>query len=114
MKRRDFLKTSAAVSMSGISAAACSKRALQQQTTGPGFDVHPFVKEHPEAVFIAKTNIASKADAENIRSSAFDLSKELIVKTTSGGHPSSTRITVKPNWTCAGPKNGKPVFEKLG
>jgi len=114
MKRRDFLKTTAAVSMSGIGAAACSKRALQQRTTGPGFDVHPFVKEHPEAVFVARTNITSKSDAEDIRNVGFKLSKELIVKTSSDGFPNSTRITVKPNWTSAGPKDGKPVFEKLG
>ena len=113
MKRRDFLKTSAAVGLSGIGATA-GGNAAPQYSSGPGFDVHPFVKEHPEAVFIAKTNIASKADIEDIRSSAFKLSKELIVKTASGGYPSSTRITVKPNWTCAGPKDGKPVFEKLG
>ena len=37
-----------------------------------------------------------------------------MVKTDSDGYPNSTRIIVKPNWTGAGPKDGKPVYEKLG
>ena len=117
MKRRDFLKTSTAVGLYGVGTVAGSlaKPAVKtKQTTGPGFDVHPFVKEHPEAVFIARTSVDNKGDADAIRSAGVKLSRELIVKSPSGGFPLSTRITVKPNWTSAGPKDGKPVFEKLG
>ncbi|MFC1607503.1 DUF362 domain-containing protein [Candidatus Latescibacterota bacterium] len=113
MKRRDFLKSTAVAGVTGVGAAACSS-VKTSSNTGPGFNVHPFLREHPEAVFIAQTSVGDKVDADNIRNAGLKLSKELIVKTSSGGYANSTRITVKPNWTSAGPKNGKPVIEKLG
>ncbi|GAJ04510.1 unnamed protein product, partial [marine sediment metagenome] len=78
-------------------------------------DVHPFVKNNPEAVFIHYTDIKSKRDTQNLQDAGYKLAKELIVKTT-GGYPNSisTKIIIKPNWTGAGPKDGKPVYEKLG
>jgi len=111
VKRRDFLKTSAAAGLSGIGAAACSTgmKRLQRQD-GPGFDLHPFVRANPEAVFIARTSVDTFTDAEAIRGEAFKLSRELFVRVPSGGYPDSARITVKPNWT----SSGKPVPENLG
>jgi len=116
MKRRDFIKTSAAAGLTGfMTMNGCSAvRKTSKRTSGPGFDVHPFVREHPEAVFITYTSVESKADTDAIRDAGYKLVKELIVKSDSGGYPFSTRITVKPNWTSAGPRDGKPVFEKLG
>ena len=112
MKRRDFIKTTAAVGIPGFLAQKCASRIKSR--SGPGFDVHPFVRSHPEAVFIHPTSVSSKLDTRDIRDAGFNLAKELIVKTDSGGYPLSTKIAVKPNWTCSGPKNGKPVYEKLG
>ena len=114
MKRRDFIKTSAVGGISGLVGQGCSMMGNMSQNSGPGFDVHPFVKNHPEAVFIHLTDVKSKRDTDDIRTVGNKLSKELIVKTPSGGYPMSTRITVKPNWTSAAPKDGKPVYEKLG
>jgi len=118
MKRRDFLKSTAAAGTLGVVGQGCSSVSRQAQApvehTGPGFDIHPFVKNNPDAVFVFRTNVASKRDTDAIRSAGSTLSQELIVPVKSGGWPLSTRITVKPNWTCSGPKDGKPVFEKLG
>ena len=80
MKRRDFIKSSAGVSISGFLGQGCSvwgkKLApiqLSLPNTGPGFNVHPFVKTHPEAVFIHLTDVKEKTDSENIRSAgSFD------------------------------------------
>jgi len=68
-----------------------------------GFDLHPFIREHPEAVFINLTSIADKSDNQGIHDAAFRLAGEMFVKTPNGkGYPNSTKITCKPNWTCIG------------
>lgn len=114
MKRREFIKASAAgmpVVLVGCSTAV--KKAAAP--SGPGFDVHPFVKAHPEAVFIHLTSIESKKDEEGIRSAAHKLADELIVSTPAGeGYPSSTRIACKPNWTSNPPVDGKSSFDYRG
>ena len=114
MRRRDFIKATTAAGVSGFIGQGCSSMGKSVQHTGPGFNIHPFVHNNPDAVFIHLTDVKSKGDAGDIRFEGYKLAKELIVKTPSGGYPFSTRINVKPNWTSAGPKDGKPVYEKLG
>ena len=114
MKRRDFIKATTLAGASGFLDQGCSSQRQTSTRTGPGFDVHPFVKNHSEAVFIHLTEVKSKRDTRDIRDAGYRLSKELIVPTSSGGYPNFTRINVKPNWTAAQPQDGKPVFEKLG
>jgi len=118
MKRREFIRSTATAGVTGIVGQACSTvgsgTGARTAHTGPGFDIHPFVKNHPEAVFIRRTTVPEKGDAASIRAESETLARELIVSTPSGGYPLSTRVIVKPNWTGAGPKDGKPVFEKLG
>ncbi|MHB9028225.1 MAG: DUF362 domain-containing protein [Candidatus Latescibacterota bacterium] len=116
MKRRKFLSSVAAGGAAGLLAQSCStaKQSRGIRTEGPGFDVHPFVRNHPEAVFIHRTNVSSKLDAGALGDAGRRLARDLIVRTPSGGYPDSTRILVKPNWTGAGPQDGKPVIEKLG
>jgi uncharacterized protein (DUF362 family) len=114
MKRRDFIKTSTIGGVSSLVGQGCSTMGKAERTSGPGFDVHPFVKNHPEAVFIHLTDVKSKRDIDDIRDTGYNLSKELIVKSSSGGYPLSTGITIKPNWTSSRPRDGKPDYEKLG
>jgi len=114
MKRREFIKTSAVCGTSGLLTGGCASRARDAVNVGPGFDVHPFVKNHPEAVFVHRTSVSSIRDTEGKRTAGEKLAKELIVPTRTGGYPLSTRIVIKPNWTGAHPMDGKPVFEKLG
>ena len=108
MKRRDFLKKTTAIGLSGIAGQGCSST-LQKNVhnTGPGFDIHPFIKNHPEAVFIAKTSINAIKDTAEIRNVGSKLAKELIVKTTSGGYSYSTLVSIKDNW------HGKKELEEL-
>ncbi len=111
MKRRDFIKSSAALGVAGLGLQGC---ATAGKTAGePGFDVHPFVREHPDAVFVYRTSVREKTDADAMLQAGRTLSKELIVPSTTG-FPVSTKVNVKPNWTSAGPRDGKPVVEKLG
>ncbi len=113
MKRRVFISTAATAGVAG-SLAGCSSAAKMNSANVGAFDVHPFVKAHPEAVFMYVTNISDKRDEAGIRSVGQKLSKELIVKATNTGISNATKITIKPNWTCCGPQDGHPVYEKLG
>lgn len=114
MKRRDFIKAAAATGISSVLSQRYSSPGKAMQSSAPGFDLHPFIRNHPEAVFIHLTAIESKTDAAPIHDVGYKLAKELIVPVNSGGFPNSTKITMKPNWTCATPKDGKPIIEKLG
>jgi hypothetical protein len=104
------MKTSAALGAGALAAAGCSSMG---KTASPARHnlIHPFVREHPEAVFIQLTNVKSKADERDIHDAGFGLAKELFVKSSEG---SATRITCKPNWTCNSPVDGKSSFEQLG
>jgi len=114
MKRRDFIKTTAAAGFTGIVGKGCSVAGKNTRRSDYGFDVHPFVRNHPEAVFIHKTSVKSKRETAGMHDAGYTLAKELIVRTGSGGYPYSTEIIVKPNWTSTQQINGKPVYEKLG
>src|SRR5664279_3829612 len=80
-----------------------------------GFDLHPFIKEHPEAVFINLTSVNNESDKQGIYDSTYKLASEMFVKTTDGsGYRNSTKITCKPNWTCSGPYNTKDPVAGVG
>ena len=65
-------------------------------------------------MFIYRTDVKSKRDSDAIREAGYKLAKDLIVKSTTGGYPETTRVVIKPNWTTASPMDGNPVYEKLG
>ena len=50
--------------------------AAPQPAAGP-LGLHPFVEAHPEAVFIRRTKVAAKTDAEAIRREALALAREV-------------------------------------
>lgn len=101
MKRRDFIKVSSAAGVAAIVAPGYDALANSGYSGIEGFDLHPFIKEHPEAVFINLTSVKEKVDSKGIHDAAFKLANEMFVKTSNGeGYPNSTKITCKPNWTC--------------
>jgi hypothetical protein len=72
MKRREFLTASAALGAGALAAAGCSSMGKTPGKTGVRHSlIHPFVREHPEAVFIQLTNVKSKADEDDIRAAGF-------------------------------------------
>jgi hypothetical protein len=108
MKRRDFIKLSSAAGVAGVVGphfdAAANPLYAQQAN---GFDLHPFIKAHPEAVFIYHTNVKEKTDQKGTQDAGNKLANEMFVSTTGGrGFPNSTKIMGKPNWTCAPQSNG--------
>ena len=100
MKRRDFIKVSSAAGMAGLVGRGYDAFENPFDARVEGFELHPFIKEHPEAVFINLTSVKEKTDAKAIYDAAFKLSGEMFVKAGKGkGYPNSTKITCKPNWT---------------
>ena len=99
MKRREFIRKTSAIGLSGLVGQGCSSTIHKAgRTTEPGFDIHPFINNHPEAVFIVKTSIKSKKDFAEIKKVGLKLASEIIVKSKSGGFPNSKLITLKHNW----------------
>ena len=114
MKRRDFIKVSSAAGVAGLVGPGYSAMANTALSKADGFDLHPFIKEHPEAVFINLTSVKEKIDNQPIYNAAYKLADEMFVKTTKGkGFPNSTKVNTKPNWTCNGRRNSDPE-SKLG
>lgn len=110
MKRRDFMKTTAAVGagvLAGIPRDAQAKGKMWEKDKHEL--LHPFIKEHPEAVFIKLTDVPSKKDEQLIHDTGLNLAKELFVKSPNGA---KTRIAAKPNWTCNPLQNGQDVFDQ--
>jgi uncharacterized protein (DUF362 family) len=102
MKRRDFIKVSSAASVMGLVGSRLDSSASSPDDSSAGFDLHPFIKEHPEAVFINLTSVNEKTDRTAIYDAAYKLAGEMFVKTSGGkGYSNKTKITCKPNWTCS-------------
>ena len=113
MKRRDFIKVSSASGMAGMIAPEYLPL-TGAPSNGDGFDLHPFIKEHPEAVFIHPTRIRKMTHESAIHNAAHKLAGEIFVRTSSDkGYANSTKITCKPNWTCNGGPENDPK-SKLG
>jgi anaerobic selenocysteine-containing dehydrogenase len=47
MKRRDFIKVSSAAGIAGLVGPGVTTMANTAASSTDGFDLHPFIKEHP-------------------------------------------------------------------
>jgi len=99
MKRRDFIRKSSVVGLSGLLGHGSSYGVKKQSNTSDaGFDIHPLIKKHPDAVFIKLTSVKTKKDTEAIYGEGYKLAQEIITTTNTGGFPLSTLVTLKHNW----------------
>jgi len=102
MRRRDFIKLSSIAGVAGVVGSCFDAAANPLYEQAGGFDLHPFIKAHPEAVFVYLTNVKEKTDQKGTYDAGHKLASEMFVKTSGGaGFPNSTKIAAKPNWTCA-------------
>ena len=62
LNRRTFLKTTALAASAGMSGPIHVLAESARETTGY-FGAHPFVEEHPDAVFIMFTHVDVKTNA---------------------------------------------------
>jgi len=99
LNRRKFLKTAAAAGGAAAAAPVKSLASRQQDSTG-FFGLHDFIENHPEAVFIMKTNVDVKTDSEAIKGVGLEFSRSVFVPKDSG-IPLTHTIPIKPNLTCS-------------
>ena len=101
LNRRDFLKSAAAGGLGLVSSPVFSE--AQSKASNGFFGVHPFVESHPEAVFIMRTNVDVKTNAQEIRDAGLAFGSSVFVPNplTGKGIPLTHKIAVKPNLTCS-------------
>ena len=103
MKRRDFIKASSATGLAGLLEPDYLKLSGFSDQENDRFDLHPFIKAHPEAVFINPTKVRKTSHSKKINEIAYQLASELFVRASGeDGYSNTTKITCKPNWTCNG------------
>ena len=99
MSRRGFFGQLAGFSVATV--AAPPEWALGAPPSPPAsaLGLHPFVEAHPEAVFVRRTHVAAKTDAEAIRREALALARPLFSLRKGPGVASAPRVAIKPNLT---------------
>jgi hypothetical protein len=101
LNRRNFLKTTALAASAG---AGRQKRVFAdsaRDTTG-FFGAHPFIEDHPEAVFILFTHVDVKTNADSNKKEGMKFAGEVIVPKDKTGIPVSSLVPIKPNVTGGG------------
>ena len=101
MERRSFLKSIGAV---GASSVLRPDLVLAGATAGSAgyFGLHPFIAAHPEAVFVKRTQVSTKTNADAKKLEGASLARELFLVQDTPGNSLSDKIAVKPNLTCGG------------
>lgn len=97
------MKAAAAAGSFGMTSTVNALTSRRQESNGY-FGVHPFIENHPEAVFIMRTGVEDKNDSAAKLSAGLDFGRSVIVPRTQedGGVPLTSLIPVKPNLTCRG------------
>ena len=109
LSRRNFLKTTALAANLGMVRPVTVFAERARKTTGY-FGVHPFVEEHPEAVFIMFTDVDVKTNAEANKREGERFAGEVIIPKDDTGIPVSHLVPIKPNITGGGGNS----FETMG
>ena len=102
LTRRDVLKSAVAA------AAAPLARGAQ-----PFFGLHPFLEQNPKAVFIRRTHVPHKLDADAKRAEGLRLAQAIFVPRSEPGVPVTHQIVLKPNATSLAPIR-RPAEENWG
>jgi hypothetical protein len=96
--RRDFIKTSTML-LAGAGLIRYDKAFAAPATPTGFFGVHPFIEQHPEAVFIMRTNVDYKTNSAACREVGFNLGRSVLVPMDKKGIPVTSNIAAKPNIT---------------
>ena len=96
--RRDFLKSSSLLCGSLGFIGRASIFAAASKPSGY-FGVHPFVEQHPEAVFILRTHVDYKTNSDACKRVGLDFGRSVFVPMDNTGIPVTYNIAAKPNHT---------------
>lgn len=98
MDRRSFLRMIAGYGAASFASPAV--RVLAREQIAPAyFGLHPFIEAHPEAVFIRKTNVASKNDSDGKKRAGYSLAEQIFTLRDTPGIPLTYKFAIKPNLT---------------
>ena len=115
VSRRSFLKSSSVLgSVAVIDPAPVFAGASE---TSGYFGVHPFVDQHPEAVFILRTHVERKTDSEACKRVGLDLGRSVFIPMDDTGIPVTHNIAAKPNLTAhqaVDEKRGFTIEDTMG
>ena len=98
IRRRDFLKTSSLLCGSLGLIGRSSIFAVESKPSAH-FGVHPFVEQHPEAVFILRTHVDYKTNSSACKRAGVDFGRSVFVPMDNTGIPVTYNIATKPNLT---------------
>jgi len=109
--RRQFLKTTLIGSAGVVTAVRSSARAASGR-----FDVHPFIRRHPEAVFVMRTSVDERDDAEGKLRAGLAFGKSVYKPHVKNGVPVTTSIPMKPNFKTSPDwrRKGIPIEDVFG
>jgi len=96
--RRDFLTSSSLLYGSASLISPASIFAAGSKPSGY-FGVHPFVEQHPEAVFILRTHVDYKTNSEACKRVGVEFGRSVFVPMDDTGIPVTHNIATKPNLT---------------
>jgi len=101
MKRRKFIASAAFAGIAGSLRPAVVIAESARKSTG-FYRVHQFIDDHPDAVFIMRTDVENKTDEDDIRAAGRKFAGEVIVPSDELGIPVSHLVPIKPNITGGG------------
>jgi len=99
--RRQFLKLAAAAG--GVMTIDTVRALGSRYQSGGCFGLHPFIENHPEAVFIMRTNVDQKMNSDAKKQAGLAFGRSVFVPRGEGGVPLNITIPVKPNLKAASP-----------
>ena len=99
MSRRRFFRHLGGFGLATLAAPDEWLLASAPPDAGGPLGLHPFIAAHPEAVFIRRTNVAAKTDAEAIRREAQALARGVFTMRKGPGVSPTQTVAIKPNLT---------------
>lgn len=87
LSRRGFLGGGLAAAANGLAHGAAPRY----------FDLHPFIRASPKAVFVRRTNVAGRLDFAGMRREGLHLGRSIFEARIDGGIPLTHRVVLKPN-----------------
>jgi len=98
LNRRNFLKKAALATGSATMVKPIKALSSRYQTSSNYFGVHEFIENHPEAVFIMRTNVDVKTNHEAVTSAGLAFGQSVFVPK-DDGVPITNLLAIKPNIT---------------
>jgi hypothetical protein len=99
MSRRSFFRQLGGFGVATVAAPnEWAFPAAPEAAAGP-LGLHPFIEAHPEAVFIRRTKVAAKTDAEAIRREALAFARGVFTMRKGPGVSPTQTVAIKPNLT---------------